>query len=67
MTRKAAPETVHVVPRDGLHFDPSDVGPQDVDPETAAALVATGAYVIAAPSGTDAAPAAEENDDDGTR
>jgi hypothetical protein len=38
-----------VVPREGLRFPPDDVHPQDVDPETAAALVATGVYVIAEP------------------
>lgn len=44
MARKPDTGTVRVVPREGLRFP--DVRPQDVDPETAAALVASGVYVI---------------------
>lgn len=56
MTARPAGATVHLDVRDGLRFDPADVGPLDVDAADAPSLLASGAYV-AAESAAPAEPA----------
>lgn len=46
MTRKPGTGTVRVVPAPGTRFPDDQVYAQDVTAEEAAALVATGAYII---------------------
>lgn len=65
MAKADITKTVHVVPREGLNFPPDEVHPVDVDPDTAAALLATGAYVVADDATQPAAAAVKEDTGDG--